>query len=146
MNENARQILQMLADQKITADEAAQLLDALEHTETPEEEQSSLTHEPNRRRIRYLRVLVDMPESFTGDGPGKVNVRIPVQLMRAGVQLASLMPPKALDHVNEELKKSGVPIDVTQLKPQHIEELIEALDEMTVEVDQPDAKVRVFCE
>ncbi len=66
--------------------------------------------------------------------------------MRAGVQLASLIPPQALGQVNEELKKSGVPFDLTQLKPQHIEELIEALDEMTVEVDQPDTKVRVFCE
>lgn len=33
----------------------------------------------------------------------------------------------------------GVPIDLTQLKPQHIEELIEELDELTVDVDQPDA-------
>jgi hypothetical protein len=42
--------------------------------------------------------------------------------------------------------KSGVPIDLTQLKPEQLEALVEHLDEMTVEVDQPDAKVRFFCE
>lgn len=73
-------------------------------------------------------------------------MRVPLQLLRAGVQLAGLIPPQALDRVNEELRKADVPIDLTQLKPQHIEELIEALEEMTVEVDQPDATVRVFCE
>jgi hypothetical protein len=146
MDEQGRQILQMLADGKITADEAARLLDALGHNESRVHEPSSLAHGPNRRRVKYLRVIVDVPESFDGDGPGKVNVRVPFQLLRAGVQLASLIPPQALGQVNEELKRSGVPIDLTQLKPQHIEDLIEALDEMTVEVDQPDAKVRVFCE
>jgi hypothetical protein len=48
--------------------------------------------------------------------------------------------------VNVELNKSGVPIDLTQLKPQHIEELIEQLDDVTVDVDQPEARVQVFCE
>jgi len=146
MNEHGMQILQMLAEGKITADDAARLLDALARTEAARREAPSLVREPNARRARYLRVMVDVPESFGGDGPGKVNVRVPFQLLRAGVQLTSLIPPQALGQVNEELRKAGVPIDLTQLKPQHIEELIDALDEMTIEVDQSDAKVRVFCE
>jgi predicted HAD superfamily phosphohydrolase YqeG len=39
-----------------------------------------------------------------------------------------------------------VPFDLTQLKPEQLEALVEHLDEVLVEVDQPDAKVRVFCE
>jgi hypothetical protein len=39
-----------------------------------------------------------------------------------------------------------VPIDLTQLRPQHVEELVEQLDGLTVDVDESDAKVRVFCE
>ena len=66
--------------------------------------------------------------------------------MRAGVRLTSLIPPQALSQVNVELNKSGVPIDLTQLKPQQLEELIEQLDDVTVDVDQPEAKVQVFCE
>ena len=39
-----------------------------------------------------------------------------------------------------------MPFDLTQLKPEQLEALVEHLDGLTVEVDQPDAKVRVFCE
>jgi hypothetical protein len=84
--------------------------------------------------------------SSTRGEPSRVNVRVPLQPLRAGVRLTSLIPPQALTKVNAELTKSGVPIDLTQLKPQHIEELIEQLDKLTVDVDQPDTKVQVFCE
>jgi hypothetical protein len=39
-----------------------------------------------------------------------------------------------------------VPIDLAELKPQHLEELIEHLDDLTVDVDDPTAEVRVYCE
>ncbi|GAA1864102.1 hypothetical protein GCM10009687_34220 [Asanoa iriomotensis] len=129
----------MLAEGKITADEAERLIDAVtrEQPETP----------PGPKpRPKYLRVVVSSTDNFGGDGPGRVNVRVPIQLLRAGVRLTSLIPPQALAHANAELARSGVPIDLTQLKPQHIEELVEHLDDITVDVDQPDAKVQVFCE
>ncbi|MFD2765402.1 SHOCT-like domain-containing protein [Micromonospora eburnea] len=144
MSEQRRQILQMLADGKITTDEAEQLIAALERNQ-PNSSSPDAEPAPKSQR-KYLRVVVDSLENFGGNGPGRVNVRVPLQLLRAGVRLASLIPPQALSQANDELAKSGVPIDLTQLKPQHIEELIEHLDEMTVDVDQPDAKVQVFCE
>lgn len=144
MNDQRRQILEMLAEGKITADEAERLIAALERDEPTG---SSPPTEPRAKpRPKYLRVVVNSPDNFGGDGPGRVNVRVPIQLLRAGVQLASLIPPPALNKINDELRNSGVPIDLTQLKPQHIEELIEQLDEVTVDVDHPEAKVQVFCE
>lgn len=71
---------------------------------------------------------------------------MPLQLLPAGVRLAALIPPQALGGANAELSKSGVPVDLTQLKPEQLEALVEHLDEVTMEVDQPDAKVRIFCE
>ena len=88
-------------------------------------------------------VVVDNSGS---DGPGLVNVRVPLQLLRAGVRLTSLIPPQALTRVNAKLNESGVPIDLTELKPQQLEELIEQLDEVTVDVDDHDTNVHVFCE
>jgi hypothetical protein len=144
MNEQRRQILHMLAEGKITADEAEQLIAALERDQP---DMSSPPAPPRQKaRPKYLRVVVNSPDNFGGDGPGKVNVRVPIQLLRAGVQLASLIPPQALTQVNAELRKSGVPIDLSQLKPQHIEDLIDQLDDITVDVDQPETKVQVFCE
>jgi hypothetical protein len=143
MNEQRRQILQMLAEGKITADEAERLIDALER-EQPESPPGAAPRP--KPRPKYLRVVVSSADNFGGDGPGRVNVRVPLQLLRAGVRLTSLIPPQALTQVNAELNKSGVPIDLTQLKPQHIEELVEQLDDVTVDVDHPEAKVQVFCE
>jgi SHOCT-like domain len=143
MNEQRRQILQMLAEGKITADEAERLIDALER-EQPESPPGAAPRP--KPRPKYLRVVVNSEDDSGGDGPSRVNVRVPLQLLRAGVRLTSLIPPQALTQVNAELHKSGVPIDLTQLKPQHIEELIEQLDELTVDIDGPDGEVRVFCE
>jgi hypothetical protein len=140
MNEQRKDILDMLAEGKITAEEAEQLIAALERDQPPAA--SSLDARP-KGKAKYLRVVVDSREN--GE-PGRVNVRVPLQLLRAGVRLAALIPPQALGQANAELNKSGVPFDLTQLKPEQLEALVEHLDEMTVEVDQPDAKVRVFCE
>jgi hypothetical protein len=140
MNEQRKDILDMLAEGKVTAVEADQLIAALERDQPLAV--SSLDARP-KGKAKYLRVVVDTLEN---DEPGHVNIRVPLQLLRAGVQLAALIPQQAVVQVNAGLNESGVPIDLTQLKPEQLEALVEHLDEMTVEVDQPDAKVRVFCE
>ncbi|GAA4260998.1 SHOCT-like domain-containing protein [Dactylosporangium darangshiense] len=140
MNEQRKDILDMLAEGKITADEAERLLAALER-DLPAPA-ASLDVRP-KGKPKYLRVMMNTVEN---DETGHINIRVPLQLLRAGVQLAALIPPKALTAANTKLTESGVPIDLTQLKPEQLEALVEHLDEMTVDIDQPDAKLRVFCE
>nr|WTA70483.1 DUF2089 domain-containing protein [Micromonospora sp. NBC_00855] len=140
MTEQRKDILDMLAAGKITAEEAEQLISALERDQAP----ATASHDARAKgKVKYLRVLVDATDN--GE-PSRVNVRVPLQLLRAGVRLAALVPPQALAKANASLSDSGVPIDLTQLKPEQLEALVEHLDEMTVEVDSPDATVRVFCE
>jgi hypothetical protein len=140
MSEQRKEILQMLAEGKVTAEEAEQLIAALDRNQPS----TAASDGRPKGRPKYLRVLVDSNED--ADGPVRVNVRIPMQLLRAGVRLTSLIPPSALGHANDELRRNGIPFDLSQLKPEQIEELIEHLDEMTIEVDQAEQKVRVFCE
>ena len=141
MNDQRKDILDMLVEGKITAVEAEQLIAALERDRPPTP--STIEDARPKPKAKYLRVAVD---SFDDGEPSRINVRVPLQLLRAGVQLAALIPPQALGRVNLELSNSGIPIDLTQLKPEQLEALVEHLDEVTVEVDQPDARVRVFCE
>jgi hypothetical protein len=139
MNEQRKQILEMLAEGKLTIEEAERLLAALDTEPTPTE----TPPEPKPKRIKYLRVVVDANEN--GE-QARVNVRVPIQLLRAGVKLAGLIPASALVKANDELQKNGMPIDLSKLKPEDIDELIDHLGELTVDVDSEDAKVRVFCE
>jgi hypothetical protein len=145
MNEQRRQILQMLAEGKITADEAEQLIDALEREQPEPPPAAAPAAGQSKPRPKYLRVLVNA-EDPGSEGPTQVNVRVPLELLRAGVRLTSLIPPQAVAKINAQLDKSGVPIDLGQLKPQQLEELIDQLDEVTINVDDPGAKVMVFCE
>ena len=154
MNENRRQILEMLAAGKITADEADRLIAAFE----PEPAAASAgvftgniagskfgPDTPVKTSAKYLRVLVESTEK---GGPTTVNVRVPMQLLRAGVRLVSLIPVQARDHVNGALRENGVPFDLSQIKPENLEEIVDQLDELTVDVNRKSekAKVRVFCE
>jgi hypothetical protein len=141
MDEQGRQILVMLAEGKITTDEAERLINALERQQ-PEPPPGAGSRP--KARPKYLRVLV--LDSSAGEEPSRINVRVPLQLLRAGVRLTSLVPPQALTRANTELSNRGVPIDLTELKPQQLEELIDQLDEVTIDIDDPGSKVQVFCE
>ena len=141
MNDDRRSVLQMLADGKISPDEAERLLGALERNGPEPTRGPDL---PNRHPPKYLRVAVDTDEP--GEGPTKVNIRVPMALLRAGVRLTSIIPPMAREKLNAEMAKSGVAFDLNQLKPENLEDLIEQLDDLTVDVDQERTKVRIFCE
>jgi hypothetical protein len=146
MDVDRRSILEMLAAGKINADEAERLLSALDRTASPASGAAESDAYPaNRPKPKYLRVVVDTDEPGDG-GPTKVNVRVPMQLLRAGVRLSSIIPPKARDEVNAALRREGLPFDINQIKPENLEDLIEQLGELTVDVDQEKTKVRVFCE
>jgi len=136
MTDNRRQILDMLANGKITAGEAERLIAALER--------GGATAMSESDKIKYLRVLVDTKDPV--DGPTKVNVRVPMQLLRAGVRLTGVIPAGAREEVNAALRKEGIAFDINNVTPQNLEELIEQLRELTVDVDNENTKVRVFCE
>ena len=141
MNEDRKRVLGMLADGKITAEEAERLLDAMALGPTPQ--LSSTTATRSNSGPKYFRVEVNANDE---NGPAKVNVRVPMQLLRAGVRLSALIPPKARDEVNAAMAQNGIPFDINQLKPENLDDLIEHLADFTVDVDSGDAKVRVFCE
>ncbi|MGA2650504.1 MAG: hypothetical protein ABSF28_08265 [Terracidiphilus sp.] len=158
MNENRRQILEMLAAGKITADEAERLLSAIDSG--PSETSGAFVAggaaangaktAAVKTRAKYLRVLVEADESMSGlKGGTTVNVRVPLQFLRAGVRLAALIPAQAHNQLDEAFIKHGVPLTLSQIKPENLEELIDHLDDLTVDVEGNEGKtvkVRVFCE
>jgi hypothetical protein len=106
MSEEKRKILEMLASGKITVDEAEKLLGAVspgfEHGgEGPE-------------KPRYLRVLVE-PDTSQVNGD-RVNIRVPLKLIRAGLRFASFIPKSAQTRVSEALKEKGIDVDFASIR------------------------------
>ena len=145
MNENRRQILEMLAAGQISADEAERLIAALEKEPAAASPADRSESGPSVWP-KYLRVVVEAENHHGVEGPSRVNIRIPMQLLRAGVKLANLIPPQARGHVNDALREHGMQFDLTQLKPENLEELVEQLKDLSVDINEKNNKVRVFCE
>ena len=134
MNGSRMKILEMLAEGKITADEASALLEKVNTSERPETAVPERTAQ-EKGLPKYLRVVVD---SADGD---KVNVKVPMSLIRTGIKLSSLMPAEAAEAVMEK------GIDLSMLRDLPTDELIEALRELEVNVDSANGDtVRVFTE
>jgi hypothetical protein len=144
MTENTRLVLEMLAAGKITTDDADRLLAALGQAPATPAAPSGEKTEP-KPKPRYLRVMVDSNEDH--DGPTRVNIRVPLQLLRAGVRLASLMPAGVQGEVNDALRKEGIDFDISKIKPENIDELIDELRDTTIDIETGDnTKVRIFTE
>ena len=147
MSENQKKILDMLAQNKISADEAYRLLNVIESGESTRES-TGKTATAIKDKAKYLRVTVlpDAEHEHSGN-VDRVNVRVPMSLIRAGIKLTSLIPPEARDKVNGALREKGIDFDVRNVRPEDIEELIEALSDLEVDVvSAKGEKVKVFVE
>ena len=142
MSDDRKRILEMLDAKKISVEEAIKLLEAVEHHNPISPE----TPPPAQRTIRYLRVLADSPRNNgSTESSNKINIRIPVALIRAGMKFTSLIPNEASDQIENALKEKGVSLNLKNLKDLNTEELILALSELEINVDGEE-KVMVFTE
>ena len=145
MTENQKKILEMVADKKITVDEAYRLLSLIQ----PSADAGGDGAKGPKPSPKYLRVVVDTDhhwENGCDKGPQHVNIRVPVALIRAGVKLASLIPPEAYNEVDEKMKNRGIPFDLRNMKPENVEELIQSLNDLEVDINGAREKVRVYTE
>jgi len=137
MNEERKKVLEMLADGKISVDEAERLINALENKTTETSPQTALT-ETLDNLPRYLFVKVD---SVDGD---KVNIRVPLKLVKAGIKLKALLPQDAQDKINIKLNEKGINLD--DFKTENFKDILDALTEFELNVDEKKGdKVRIYC-
>ena len=142
MSDNKKRILAMLEAGKINTEEAMKLLSAIESNNRESDENKPSAF----KKFKYLRVIVDNPHKTGGDKPEKVNVRVPVSLIRAGMKFTSLIPHDAASHVEEALRKKGINFNPRNIKDEDIEELVDALREVEIDIDGGEGKVRIYAE
>ena len=142
MNEERMKVLNMIAEGKITAEEAERLLEALDKNNISQDTLQPQEIKTGNKSSQYL--YVDVTPKMDKNSE-KVHVKVPLALVRAGVNIVSLLPKDIQKTVDGALDEKGLGFDLSSLKPENIEQLIDALQEMEVNVDADDYTVRVFC-
>ncbi len=138
MSEERKKILEMLAEGKISAEDAERLLDkisggapeGMSAGTAPSAENSAPPKKP-----RYLRIQVERP------GEDNVNVRVPLAFTRTGSRLLAVLPRRVSDRLSEQ------GIDLAALSALNDEDLAKALEELHVDIEKGNGKkVKIFCE
>ena len=142
MSNERKQILQMLAEGKITADEAEKLLDALGEDPAP----SAAADEPAGElsgKPKFLHIQVT--DAGNGEGGGEhVNIKVPIFLLKAGLKLGGIMPGKAHAKLTTHLGDLG--LDMDKLDVGKVDQFIKALMEGEINIVTDKEAVRIFCQ
>lgn len=135
MSSDRKKVLELLAERKISADDAERLLERLGSEDESGPLESKGSASAPRRAPRFMCIHVD---SADGD---QVNVRLPIVLVQSGIKLSALVPKSAV----EAVQKNGV--DLSELSHLDGDALMDALAEMTVDVQSQEGDtVRIYCE
>jgi hypothetical protein len=140
MSEHRKKVLEMLADGKITPEEADQLLDRLDKPEqkSTDVESHTGTDPAAKKKIRFLRV--DIQGKDRNSEEAQIKVKVPLALLKTGLKLGALMPQDAKD----QLDSQG--INLSHLAELHGEELIQALADLDVNIESEQGCVKVYCD
>ncbi|NCC63735.1 MAG: hypothetical protein EOM15_03645 [Spirochaetia bacterium] len=140
MSAERMRVLQMLAEGKLTAEEAEKLLQALEgETKQADAVQMKQTMDV---KGKYLYVQVEPKE---GKSSERVSVKVPLALVKAGLNITKLIPVEAQDKIQASMQESGIPFKLSDIDAQNFEDIIEALEQMSIDVDTDESTVKVFC-
>lgn len=140
MSEERMRILHMLAEGKLTPDDAEKLLQALEVK--PRESEVVNQNRTTDVKGKYLFVQVDPKE---GKSSERVSVKVPLALVKAGLNITKLIPAEAQDKIQSSMHDSGIPFNLGDIDPQNFDEIMEALEQMSIDVDTEESTVKVFC-
>ncbi|SNS96983.1 hypothetical protein SAMN05446037_103049 [Anaerovirgula multivorans] len=119
MQNEKLKILEMIQEGKISSSEGLELLNALQEAE--KKERSLLMDKTNgNSKDRFLRVRV------SGDGTGvkKVDVNIPLSLLRIASKFVNMGMGMIPKEAREEMEKKG--IDISQID---FDELVQLIDQ-----------------
>jgi len=102
MDEERLMILKMLQEGKITAEEAANLLDALNPGKDAKKQNEESQEKPSGKPGRWFRVVV----TDTSTGKSRANIRIPLRVINAGMKMGAHFTPQIDVRYNDQISKA----------------------------------------
>ena len=143
MNDDTRRVLDLLAQGKITVDEADQLLRAM--AAAAPGATAAGPDEAARPALRWVRIAVHK-QAKEGHKDKDVNIRVPISIVRSGMRLGALIPGLAGDQVAAKMRERGFDVDFSKLDAAAIDAILKDLGDTNIEIDSGKAHVRITCE
>jgi len=143
MSDDTRRVLDLLAQGKVSVDEADRLLRAMAADEP--RRKAADTPPADRPQPRFVRIAIHQPARH-GHADKDMNIRVPIAIVRSGMRLGALIPGIAGEQVSARLRERGLDIDFSKLDAAAIENVLKELSDSNIEIDSGKAQLRITCE
>jgi SHOCT-like domain len=144
MSDDSRRVLELLAQGKITVDEAHQLLHALKEQAGPPSDSAPNADGGSAAKPRFIRIHVHKPGK-EGRKDKDVNIRVPMAVLRGGMRLGTMIPGFQAS-MNAHLRERGIDVDLAKIDPAVVESLLAEMGEMNIDVNSTGEQVRITLE
>ena len=145
MSEETRRVLELLAQGKVTVDEADRLLRAIGAPAPEAAAEAPAPEDAERPLPRWLRINVHKTAK-EGKHDKDVNIRVPIAIVKSGMRLGALIPGLAGDQFAARMREKGLDVDFSKLDAAAIETVFKELGNTNIEIDNGKAQVRITCE
>jgi hypothetical protein len=148
-------VLDLLAQGKITVDEADELLKTLGANATREaagapQAGDAAANDP--QRTRWVRINV---HRLANDDCGEkdVNIRVPIAVVKGGMRLGAIIATFAGEKAAQRMKARGIDLDISKINDDlskmngaEFDAFLKSLDDTSIEIDDGKSQVRISCE
>ena len=155
MSDERRRVLDLLAQGKITVDEADALLKTLGANATREAAGAppagdAATNDP--QRTRWVRINVHrLADDCRGEKD--VNIRVPIAVVKGGMRLGAIIATFAGEKAAQRMKARGIDLDISKINDDlskmngaEFDAFLKSLDDTSIEIDDGKSQVRISCE
>jgi hypothetical protein len=142
MSDDTRRVLELLAQGKVSVEEADRLLRAMAAAELRTDAEAPPADRP---APRFVRIAVHQAARH-GHADKDMNIRVPIAIIRSGMRLGALIPGIAGEQVSARLRERGLDIDFSKLDAAAIENVLKELSDSNIEIDSGKAQLRITCE
>ena len=152
MSDDTRRILDLLAQGKITVDEADKLIRAITAPAPQATAPGDGAPTSERPNPRWIRINVFKPAK-EGKQDKEVNIRVPIAVVKGGMRLGAIIATFAGEKAAQRMKDRGLDLDLStingdlsRMNGAEFETFLKSLDDMNIEVDDGKSQVRITCE
>ena len=90
----------------------------------------------------YLRIQIEPLRGHSGHRE-KVNVRIPINILKSGAKFRNFLPRHIRERVEAALADRGFDMDLGSLEGEKLDAFLRSLDDLTVDIEKDNRRIRI---